>query len=183
MGCYRHALSEPTGEGTRANGIRGVIEFVESGRVGRSAYARRSRSRAAVPSMRSSVSKVPFSISARMARVRAILKLDFSDALANALAVGEISTVSLAELEERVGCGAILGDSMRNEGAAYTLPILLTSLMVPRPIASGGSQPNARARMRSRIRRTPQCHGHAAAHDAETRSPATSLWHSSLNRR
>ena len=92
-------------------------------RVGRSAYARRSRSRAAVPLMRSGVSKVPFSISARMARVRAILKVDLSDALASALALGEISTVSLAELEERVGCEEILGASMRKEGAAYTLPI------------------------------------------------------------
>ena len=58
-----------------------------------------------------------------MARVRAILKVDLSDALASALALGEISTVSLAELEERVGCEEILGASMRKEGAAYTLPI------------------------------------------------------------
>lgn len=72
-------------------------------RVCRFAQASRSRSRAAVPSKRSRVSYVPFSISARMARVRAILKLDFSAALAKALAVGEISTMSIAELNGRVG--------------------------------------------------------------------------------
>lgn len=43
------AVREPKSRGTPANVMRGVIEFVESGRVGRSAYASRSRSRDAVP--------------------------------------------------------------------------------------------------------------------------------------
>ena len=56
MGRDRHAVREPKSQGNRANGMRDVIEFVESGWVGISAYANRSRSRAAVPSMRSGVS-------------------------------------------------------------------------------------------------------------------------------
>lgn len=137
-----YAVCEPKSQATRANVMRGVIEFVESGRVGRSAYASRSRSRDAVPSMRSGVSKVPLSISARIARVRAILRLDFSAAPANALPVGDISTVSIAELAGRVVCEENLGASIKNEGGAFTLPILLTSLISPRPLASGNRRLN-----------------------------------------